>query len=171
MKEDIAIQQWLHSNASTVWNCRSNAGLAAHTRACSVSNAAVTHAPEPLSIFCCPHCHLIFAAQYSFYTHLRTHHRNSKVSWCSVNHIAVTHAPEPLSIFCCPHCQMNFATQHRLYENTPQKFCFLVLTFLFLLVGPSHSHRWYRWTALYIFLWLVFFVFFRTLVLHKNGLF
>ena len=96
--------------------CRSNAGLAAHRRTCSVTHTAVSHAPEPLSIFCCPHCHLIFAAQHGLYTHLRTHHRNS-VSWCSTNHTTVTHAPEPISIFCCPHCQMNFAAQHRLYSH------------------------------------------------------
>ena len=116
MKEDTANQRWLHSNSSIVWVCRSNAGLAAHRKACSVTNTAITHASELLSIFCCPHCHLIFAAQHSLYTHLRTHHRNSGFL-CSVTHIAMAYAPEPLSIFCCPHCYLTFAAQHSLYTH------------------------------------------------------
>ena len=43
--------------------CRSNAGLSAHRRAYSLTNTTVTHAPEPISIFCCQHYHSIFAAR------------------------------------------------------------------------------------------------------------
>ena len=93
--------------------CRSNAGLTAHRRACCLTHTTVTYAPESLSIFCCPHCHLILSAQHSLYSHTT----ETLDSWCSVTHTAVTHATEPLSIFCCPHCQFNFATQHSLYTH------------------------------------------------------
>ena len=48
--------------------CRTNTGLATHRRSCPSNHTAVTQTPEPLSLFCCPHCQLIFSAQHSLYT-------------------------------------------------------------------------------------------------------
>ena len=61
--------------------CRSNAGLAAHRRACSRTHTQEAPATMPLSTFSCPHCRMVFVTQHMLYSHLRTHHRNA-VSWC-----------------------------------------------------------------------------------------
>ena len=125
--------------------CRSNAGLAAHRRACSVPNTTVTHAPEPLSIFCCPHCHLIFATQHSLYTHLRTYHKNCFLviefdfGWSLTQSSSI-------SLECLSSCQYSVLSNNSnlSYITLSQDFKNLMIVLLhmsYFLVTPIFSKR------------------------------
>ena len=96
---------------------------------------------------------------HSLYTHLRTHHRNSRFT-------RVTHALEPISICCCPHCQLIFGAQHTLdtlcqgavrklekklpYVDTRSSFStfFFILDFFIINYHPSSLGKMVNHTTL-----------------------